>query len=81
MQINKNGIPLDIPGQQKKVSNIRTTQKLHNDFSEFNEYATMTGYEDGCFVTAVVPVKHPDFKKLISQGYRLVETWRKGEIA
>lgn len=80
MQVNANGIPVDIPRLRKKVTNIQTPKILHNDFLKFNRFATMLGYENGCSVTAVVPVAHPDYKVLKKQGFRILEVWDKCEI-
>lgn len=79
MQLNKNGIMVDIPGLRKRTTKI--IQKPRNDFTRYKTFATMIGYENGCNVTATVPVAHDDFKKLKQQGYKVVEVWEKGEIA
>lgn len=76
--MTKNGIPLDIPVQRKKLSNV-VVQK-QNDYCKFNKFATMLGFEEDCIVTVVVPVAHPEFKKLKKQGYRVLEVWDKKEV-
>jgi len=82
--MTKNGIPLDIPGQRKKVSKIQVA-KQRNDFNKFTKFATMVGFEDGCYVTAVVPMGHEDFKSFLAEGYKVIDVWNtrdgKGETA
>ena len=74
MQMTKNGIPLHIPGQHKKVAKVQVVQK-RNDFNEFTKFATMVGFEDGCRVAAVVPMGHPEFKEYLAQGYKVIDVW------
>ena len=82
--MTKNGIPLDIPGQRKKLTKVKVVQS-RNDFNNFTKFATMVGFEDGCYVTAVVPMGHPDFKTFLAQGYKVIDIWNtrdgKGESA
>lgn len=80
MRVNSNGIQVDIPWLRKQVTKIQTPKILHNDFQKFNQFVTMVGSENGCSVTAVVPVAHPDYKVLKKQGYRILEVWDKREI-
>jgi hypothetical protein len=81
MQINANGIPVDIPGQRKKVAKIQTTKKLQNDFNQFTKFATMAGVEDGCKVTVIVPMGHKDFKTLLAQGFKVIDVWNRRDSA
>ena len=82
--MTKNGIPLDIPWVRKKVSKVQVVQQ-RNDFDKFTKFATMVGYEEGCRVTAVVPMGHEDFKTFLAQGYKVIDVWsnrqREGETA
>ncbi len=80
MQVNANGIPIDIPRQRKKAP---TTIKfsVSKDFYRFKRFATMVGYEDGCNVTATVPMGHPEFKLLLAQGYKVIDIWDRRDIA
>ncbi|QCR33152.1 hypothetical protein [Lysinibacillus sp. SGAir0095] len=79
--MTKNGIPLDIPGQRKKTTKVQVVQKPRNDYNKYNTFATMSGFENRCYVTAIVPTMHPEFKVLKKQGYRVLEVWdkRKGK--
>lgn len=72
--MTKNGIPLDIPGQSKKLSKVQV-QKPQSEFNKFYKFATMVGFEEGCHVTAVVPMGHPDFKTFLNQGYVVIDIW------
>lgn len=78
--MTKNGIPLDIPGQRKKVGKVQVIQTPQSDYIVYNKFATMVGFEDGCTVTAIVPVAHPEFKAMKKQGYRVVEVWDKRNV-
>lgn len=80
MQMTKHGIPIDIPGQRKKIGRITTSQTLHNDFNKFNKFATMVGKEGGFPVTVIVPTMHPEFKQLKLQGFKVLEIWDKRDI-
>lgn len=79
MQFRKNGIPIDVPDQRPKV--VTKTFKGHEDFYKYKKYATLTGFEDGCKVIATAPIEHPEFKKLLDKGYRVIETWKRSDIA
>ena len=76
MQMTKNGIPLHIPGQHKKVAKVQV-QKPHNDFNKFTKFATMSGREDGCYVTVIVPMGHLEFKEYLAQGFKVIDIWSK----
>ncbi|MFP7199716.1 hypothetical protein SFC08_01965 [Lysinibacillus halotolerans] len=80
MQITKHGIPIDIPGQRKKIPNTNAFKAL-KDFYRYKDYATLEGLEEGFRVIATAPVAHPEFKKLIDRGYRVIETWKRSDIA
>lgn len=83
MNENRNGIPVDVPHLRKKQK-VTVSKVLHPDFNKYKTFATMYGLEDGFKVIVVVPIKHPDFKALKKQGYRILEIWerkQKGEIA
>lgn len=75
--MTKHGIPIDFPGQ-RKVTKVQTIQKP-NDYQRFKKFATMIGVEEGCFVTAIVPMGHADFRRMKRQGYKVAEVWEKGE--
>ncbi|MBD8026448.1 hypothetical protein H9636_07220 [Ureibacillus sp. Re31] len=79
MQFRKNGIPIDIPGQHKRVSTNHF--KAHKDFYRYKDYATLEGLEEGFRVIATAPVAHPEFKNLLDRGYRVIETWKRSDIA
>lgn len=77
MQTNKHGIPIatSMPKMQKYK-----TFKPHPEYYKYKKYATLVGYENGCVVTAICPVAHPDFKKLKTQGYRVIEDWERRDV-
>lgn len=79
MQFRKNGIPIDVPDQRKKV--VTKNFKGHEDFYRYKDFATLEGVEDGCRVTATAPIAHPEFKQLIGKGYRVIEKWKRSDIA
>lgn len=80
MQMTKNGIPIDVPGQRKKVPTT-SRFKAHRDFYKFKTYATLIGFEDGYKVTVTVPLKHPEFKNYISKGFKVIEVWDRRDSA
>ncbi len=81
MQVNANGIPIDIPGQRKKVVKIQTSQKLHNEFKKYTKFVTMQGKEDGHDVIVIVPKAHPEYFELKAKKFRKIEEWDRREIS
>ncbi|RUL56485.1 hypothetical protein [Lysinibacillus antri] len=75
MQTNRNGIPLDVPRQRKKVTKIQITKNLQNDFNQFTKFVTMQGKEDGHVVTVIVPKAHPEYQELRAKKFRKIEEW------
>lgn len=73
---NKNGIPVDIPGQ--RFTKPQATPKkhfVHKDYHKYSVFLTMQGYELGHRVIVVVPQNHKDVKALKKQGFHIIERW------
>jgi len=75
----RNGIPIDIPGARKSVPKVNV-QKV-NEYNQYNVYVTMHKREDGQNIWTMVPLMHPDYKKLRQEGYRITEKWDKREVS
>lgn len=74
----RNGIPIDIPSSRKLVPKVNVQKRT--EYSQYNVHVTMFKREDGHNVWTMVPLLHPDYKKLKKDGYRVVEKWEKRRI-
>lgn len=73
----RNGIPIDIPSARKQAQKVKTQKP--SEYNQYNVYVTMFKRVDGQNVWTIVPIAHPDFKKLRKEGYRITEKWDKRE--
>lgn len=80
MQMTKNGIPIDIPGLRRNSVKAQIVQNQANDYNAYYKFATMRGVEEGCIVTAVVPLAHPEYRIMKKQGYKVLEVWDKRNV-
>ncbi|MCM0626502.1 hypothetical protein M5J14_18565 [Lysinibacillus sp. OL1_EC] len=74
----RNGIPIDVPGA-RKAPKVKTQKPV--EYNQYNVYVTMFKFEDGIKIWTMVPLMHPDFKKLRKEGYRITEKWDKREVS
>ncbi|MFF2179387.1 hypothetical protein ACFVT8_23490 [Lysinibacillus sp. NPDC058147] len=75
----RNGIPIDIPSARKQVQKVKTQKP--GEYNQYNVYVTMFKREDGQNIWTIVPMAHPDFKKLRKEGYRITEKWDNREAS
>ncbi|MFJ7838819.1 hypothetical protein ACIQXG_05025 [Lysinibacillus sphaericus] len=71
----RNGFPIDIPSARKPVQKVNVQKPT--EYSHYNVYVTIFKREDGHNVWTMVPLLHPDYKKLKEDGYRVIEKWEK----
>lgn len=74
----RNGIPIDIRSARKPIPKVNMQKPT--EYSQYNVYVTMFKREDGHNVWTMVPLLHPDYKKLKKDGYRVVEKWEKRRV-
>ncbi|MGE7114750.1 hypothetical protein [Lysinibacillus sp. NPDC047702] len=75
----RNGIPIDIPSARKSVPKVKVQKPT--EYNQYNIYVTMHKREDGKNIWTMVPLMHPDYKKLRKEGYRITEKWDKREVS
>ena len=73
----RNGIPIDIPSARKQVQKVKTQKPA--EYNQYNVYVTMFKRVEGQNIWTMVPLMHPDYKKLRKDGYRITEKWNKRE--
>lgn len=73
----RNGIPIDIPGARKQVPKVKVRKPT--EYHQYNVFVTMFKRVEGHNVWTMVPLMHPDYKKLKEDGYRITEQWDKRE--
>lgn len=75
----RNGIPIDIRSARKPIPKVNMQKPT--EYSQCNVYVTMFKLEDGHNVWTMVPLLHPDYKKLKKDGYRVIEKWEKSGVS
>ena len=58
----RNGIPIDIPGARKQVPKVKVRKPT--EYHQYNVFVTMFKRVEGHNVWTMVPLMHPDYKKL-----------------
>lgn len=76
---SRNGIPIDVPGARKQVQKVKTHKPV--EYNQYNVYVTMFKREGSQNIWTIVPLMHPDYKKLRKDGYRITEKWDKREVS
>lgn len=77
MQIRRNGISIDNPTARKK--HFIQGQILKLEKNPFTKYVEMQGIENDHICYEIFPYKYSLIKKLVAQGWRIVEVFERGK--
>lgn len=75
----RNGIPIDIPSARKSIPKVNVQKQT--EYGQYKVFVTMFKHEDGHNIWTMVPLLHPDYKKLKKEGYRVIEKWEKRRVS
>lgn len=83
MQVNKNGIPVQVKTKRKTPGSIHSMrEKRQQELHKLNlrKFAEFVGYENGVEVTIIVPNFKPVVQAMKDDGW-ILQKFSRGEIA